>query len=141
MSHIDPDGCRFGRCEHGPIDRSYQAIIPVPHGQRNMMPGNAALYDALVESAYALKKHGPATKDPIRGIAVLTEELGEAAEQALKATSFDPDEHCGQPVRDRLQLLRHELAQTAGYALLQMQNIDNGETEVWIRETQSPTRL
>jgi NTP pyrophosphatase (non-canonical NTP hydrolase) len=63
----------------------------------------------------ALEKHGPCTMDPCRGIAVLTEEVGEAAEQALNATRTNVS------TENKLKYLRHmryELEQVAGYAIL-----------------------
>lgn len=99
-----------------------------------LMPRNHVIDAALAESRAALIKHGPAVGDPVRGTCILGEELGEAMEQALKATSPDPNENCGQPTRDRLQLLRSELCQIAGYAMLQIENIDSGRTYNWLMQ-------
>lgn len=85
-----------------------------------------ALEGALAAAYDALKKHGLPTSDPVRAAAILAEELGEVTEHALKLTSRDDRERCGQPQRDRLLLMRHELCQLAGYALLVIQNLDSG---------------
>jgi hypothetical protein len=81
--------------------------------------------EVVAAADFALSKHGPPTTYPTRAIAIMTEELGEAAECALKATSLDPEEH-----RDahtgHILLMREELLQLAGYALLQVVNIDRG---------------
>lgn len=42
--------------------------------------------DVVAEMWHAVTKHGPVTKDPMRGVATLTEELGEVAAEALEAT-------------------------------------------------------
>jgi hypothetical protein len=93
---------------------------------RRIHPSHATVRDALEEARHAVKKHGAPTCDPIRAIAILTEELGEASEEALKLTSSDPNEHGEIPIGERKRMLYNELAQIAGHALLQMQNINAG---------------
>jgi len=88
--------------------------------------GDRVIEDVQDAAHQALAKHGPPTSDPVRACGIMAEELGEITEWALKMTSRDPHEQCGQPQRDRLLLMRDELCQLAGYAMLQIQNIDNG---------------
>lgn len=95
------------------------------------------LHDVLDEGDRAEEIHGPPSPNPLRGITIETEELGEAAEQALKLTSINPTEHCNQPVRDRLLLLREEWIQIASVAIRQVQNIDSGRTLEWVTKNQT----
>jgi NTP pyrophosphatase (non-canonical NTP hydrolase) len=84
------------------------------------------LRDVEIEANRALIKHGMPTTDPVRAVAVMAEELGEATEHALKLTSRDAREHGTTPDPDRLRLFREELCQLAAYVLLQIQHIDTG---------------
>jgi NTP pyrophosphatase (non-canonical NTP hydrolase) len=86
--------------------------------------------DVLIEAERAVAKHGLPTSDPVRAVAVMAEELGEATEHALKLTSRDTREHGATHDLDRLQLFREELCQLAGYVLLQIQNIDSGGIKI-----------
>ncbi len=68
-----------------------------------------------VEAMLALEKHGPLTKDPVRGCAILGREWGEAMNEALLAT------RPGQTVQGQYEAklrLRTELAQVAATAAL-----------------------
>lgn len=91
-----------------------------------LMPSALVVQDVLTEAFHALEKHGPPTTDPVRACAILAEELGEITEHALRMTSRDERERCGQSSCVRLLLMRTELCQLAAYALLQIHNIDIG---------------
>jgi len=97
------------------------------------------LYDVLVEGEKAQEKHGTPSPNPLRGITILTEEVGEAAEAALKATSLNEkekeDEHgVAQPMGYWLVRLRAELVQTASVSIRQIQNIDNGRMHKCLKD-------
>lgn len=94
------------------------------------------LTSVLEAAADAVAKHGPATCDPVRACGVLAEELGECMEQALKLTSSSETERGNVTDTGHIILLRAELCQLAGYALLQVQNIDRGGTLQWVQAQQ-----
>ncbi len=117
----------MNRSSHAPLD------FGVPGLNSDAV---AAVYQSM---GAALEKHGPPTANPTRMIAILAEEVGEIAEQALKLTSCDPREsgcncvyrgelrHVGDcPARDHVPLMRAELCQLAAYALLQIHALDTG---------------
>lgn len=88
------------------------------------MPTARDVDDAVAAARAALLKHGPPTTDPVRASAELAEEVVEVIKEALAMTSPNLDRRCSQPFRDRLLLMREEVAQTAGFALLILRQID-----------------
>lgn len=68
---------------------------------------------AAMEGAW--RKHGAPTKDPVRGSTNLAEELGEVASEALDATRAGVNVH---DIEHALIMMRYELMQVAGYAIL-----------------------
>jgi NTP pyrophosphatase (non-canonical NTP hydrolase) len=75
----------------------------------------SAMARVQVQVMHALEKHGPCTTDPCRGVAVLTEEVGEVAEMAVNATrkvTTDQDQKL------YLAQMCEELDQVAAYAMM-----------------------
>lgn len=77
------------------------------------------LHHAIPEVRKAMEaawiKHGEPTTDPVRGALNLCEEVGEVAAEALDATREGMSQ--GEKAH-HLTLMRHELMQVAGYAIL-----------------------
>lgn len=74
-----------------------------------------ALYHVRREMNRAEKTHGPFSHGVIRGVAILTEEVGEVAAEALVATRAATGSHQG--ATGTREALIAELAQVAGVAL------------------------
>ncbi len=87
---------------------------------------------------YAWRKHGPPTKDVVRGALNLCEEAGEVAKEALETSRFAPcheDSYQGWWKRQIAACEQHkqemigELYQVAGYAILLAVQLE-GKTRV-----------
>lgn len=78
--------------------------------------------------SYALRKHGRPTRDPVRGVINLSEELGEVAREALDATRnyshSDVDRFEQQEKFNAIARMYGELGQLAGYAILLMMSME-----------------
>lgn len=88
------------------------------------MPQPEAVEAMLEAACLALVKHKSVTTNPERMMAILAEELGEVSREVLDLTRPNPSGGTD-PIQCVIRL-RGELCQLAAYALLQVQNIDNG---------------
>jgi len=74
--------------------------------------------DLTYEMQMAFDKHGPVTSDPVRGMANLAEELGEATTEALDATRHLQPEAPAVFKLGCLHRMVGELNQIAAYAIM-----------------------